>query len=44
MLVWVLDDLPFDKYMFTGSEIYSRHRGYGDTFEWMGDYVDRTSR
>lgn len=26
--------------IITGSEIYSQHRGYSNTFEWMGDYVD----
>nr|CAD7573916.1 unnamed protein product [Timema californicum] len=28
----------------TGCERYSNYVGYGDTFEWLGDYVDTTPR
>lgn len=29
---------------FPGCERYSSYTGYGDTFEWDGDYQDKTPR
>ncbi|TPX68175.1 hypothetical protein SpCBS45565_g03241 [Spizellomyces sp. 'palustris'] len=36
--------LPHEAVFMIGAERFSNYTGYGDTFEWAGNYVDKTER